>query len=320
MGATAQTPDTSYNGKQIRMVIPAGAGGGYDVYARVLARHLERHIPGQPNIINQNMPGAAGMLATNWGASSAPKDGTVIVSTYNALVLEPLFGNPSVRYDSRELEWIGSMGKQQQICVTWHASPVKTVDQAKEREVVVAATGASGNTAAMPKLFNSLLGTKFKVVTGYSTSEARLAVERGEAEGICGLSLSTLKASNPDWVENKRINILVQTGRNPQHGLESVPVLRDLVQKPEDKQILDVLAYPEEMGRPFFMPPGTPKEMVKVVREAFNATMKDPVFLADAEKNRLDVDPTTGDEMEQMIREAYAMPKGVIQRAAELSR
>jgi tripartite-type tricarboxylate transporter receptor subunit TctC len=318
--ARAQEPDAYYKGKQLRMIIPAGAGGGYDTYARVLAQHLEKHIPGNPPIINQNMPGASGMLATNWAAGVAPKDGTVIVSTYNALLLEPLFGNPAVKYDPRELEWIGSMGKQQQICVTWHTSPIKTIDQAKEREVIVAATGATGNSATMPKLLNTTLGTKFKIVTGYSTSESRLAVERGEAEGICGLSFSTLKASNPDWIVNKRINVLVQTGTRPQPELPQVPLLIDLVSNPDDKKVLEILAFPEEMGRPFFMPPGTPKPLVTAMRRAFDATMKDPAFLADGEKSRLEIDPVTGEEMEEMIRRAFATPKPLVQRALELSK
>ena len=318
--ATAQAPEAFYKGKQLRMIIPAGAGGGYDTYARVLSQHLERHIPGHPSIVNQNMPGASGMVATNWGASVAPKDGTVILATYNALLLEPLFGNAAVKYDSRELEWVGSMGKQQQICVTWHTSPIKSIEQAKEREVVVAATGATGNSATMPKLLNAMLGTKFKVVTGYSTSESRLAVERGEAEGVCGLSFSTLKASNPDWINNKRINVLVQTGTKPQAGLPGVPLLVDLVTNPDDKRVLEILAFPEEMGRPFFMPPGTPKALVNVMRRAFDATMKDPAFLADADKSRLELDPVTGEEMDEMIRRAFETPKPLIQRAMELSK
>lgn len=318
--ASAQAPETSYKGKQIRMIIPAGAGGGYDTYARVLAQHLEKHLPGNPSIVSQNMPGASGMLATNWAAGVAPKDGTVIVSTYNALLLEPLYGNPAVKYDPRELEWVGSMGKQQQICVTWHTSPIKTIDQAKQREVVVAATGATGNSATMPKLLNAMLGTKFKVVTGYSTSESRLAVERGEAEGICGLSFSTLKASNPDWINNKRINVLVQTGAKAQPGLPDVPLLVDLVSNADDRKVLEMLAFPEEMGRPFFMPPGTPKPLVNAVRRAFDETMKDPAFLADGEKSRLELDPVSGEEMEQMISRAFTTPKPLIQRAMELSK
>jgi tripartite-type tricarboxylate transporter receptor subunit TctC len=315
--AAAQTAEP-YKGKQIRMIIPAGAGGGYDTYARALSHHIERHIPGKPNLIDQNMPGASGMIATTWAYNIAPKDGSVLVATYNALLLEPLFNNPSAKYDPRDFEWIGSMGKQQQICVTWNTSPIKTIDQAKEREVIVAATGVTGNSATMPKLLNIMLGTKFKVVTGYSTAESRLAVERGEAEGICGLSFATLKASNPDWIENKRINVLVQTGTTTQPGLEKVPLLLNLVADADSKKTLEVLAYPEEMGRPFFMPPGTPKALVNIVRRAFDATMKDPLFLADAEKLRLEIDPLTGEEMEKMLKQVYTIPKPLIEKAQEL--
>ena len=314
--AAAQT--ASFQGKQIRMIIPSGAGGGYDTYARALAAHLDKHLPGNPTILNQNMPGASGMIATNWAASeAAPKDGTVIVATYNALLLEPLFDNPQAKYDPRKFEWIGSIGKQQQICVTWHASPVKTIEHAKEREVVVSSTGATGNSSTMPKMLNAMLGTKFKVVSGYTTSESRLAVERGEAEGVCGLSYSTLKASNPDWILNKRINVLVQTGSKPQQGLEQVPLLINLVSDADTKKVLEMLASPEDMGRPFFMPPGTPKEYVAAMRKAFDETLKDPAFLADAEKSRLEVDPISGAEMEKMVKAAFETPKALIERASK---
>ena len=315
--AAAQAP--SYEGKTLRMIIPSGAGGGYDTYARVLAAHLEKHLPGKPNIINQNMPGASGMIATNWGASdAAPRDGSVILATYNGLLLEPLFGNDQAKFDPRKFEWIGSIGKQQQICVTWHASPIKSIEQAKQREIIVSATGVTGNAATMPKMLNTMLGTKFKVVTGYTTPESRLAVERGEAEGVCGLSYSTLKASNPDWILNKRINVLVQTGTSAQAGLENVPLLINLVSDAETKKVLEILAAPEEMGRPYYMPAGTPKEYVAMMRKAFDATLKDPAFLAEAEKARLEVDPLTGAQMEAIIRKAYETPKPLIERAAKL--
>lgn len=314
--AAAQT--ASFQGRQIRMIIPSGAGGGYDTYARALAAHLDKHLPGNPTILNQNMPGASGMIATNWAASeAAPKDGTVIVATYNALLFEPLFDNPAAKYDPRKFEWIGSIGRQQQICVTWHTSPIKTIEHAKEREVVVSSTGVTGNSATMPKMLNAILGTKFKVVSGYTTSESRLAVERGEAEGVCGLSYSTLKASNPDWILNKRINVLVQTGSKPQQGLEQVPLLINLVSDAETKKVLEMLASPEEMGRPFFMPPGTPKEYVAAMRKAFDETLKDPAFLADAEKSRLEVDPISGVEMEKMVKAAFETPKALIERASK---
>lgn len=307
-----------YKGKQVRMVIASGAGGGYDTYARVLSRHMPRHIAGNPSFVDQNMPGASGMAATNWGYKVAPKDGSVIVSTYNALLLEPLFGNKSAQYDPRELEWIGSISKQQNICMTWHTSPVKTIEQAKEREIVVAATGATGNAATLPKIVNAMLGTKFKVVGGYETTESRLAVERGEAEGICGLSWSTLKASNPDWTQNNRMNILLQTGDTRQPELPNVPTLIEKVQSADDKRLLQVLSMPEDLGRPFFMPPGTPKEMVTIMRRAFDATMKDKGFIAESEKSNLEIDPVTGEDMQKSIALAYGTPKAAIDRMSEL--
>jgi tripartite-type tricarboxylate transporter receptor subunit TctC len=313
----AQAADP-YKGKQVRMVIASGAGGGYDAYARVLSRHMPKHVPGNPSFVDQNMPGASGMAATNWGYKVAPKDGSVIVATYNALLLEPLFGNKSVQYDPRELQWIGSIGKQQNICMTWHTSPIKTIEQAKEREVVVAATGATGNAATLPKIVNALLGTKFKVVGGYETTASRLAVERGEAEGICGLSWSTLKASNPEWIENKRMNVLLQTGDKRQAELPNVPLLREKVKSEADKQMLDILDVPEDMGRPFFMPPGTPKELVEIMRKAFDDTMKDKDFLAEGKKAHLEVDPTQGAEMQKRIADAYKVDKSVAKRMSDL--
>ncbi len=317
--AFAQGANPVYRNKQIRMVIASGAGGGYDAYARILSRYLEKYIPGNPTIVNQNMPGASGMQAMNWAYAAAPKDGTVILATYNALLAEPLYGNPAVQYDTLKFEMIGSYSKQQNICVTWHTSPIKTIKHAQEREVIVSSTGATGNSATMPKILNAVLGTKFKLVLGYGTTEARLAVERGEAEGICGLSWSTLKASNPDWVQNKRINILVQTGAKPQADLPDVPVLLDLVANADDKKVVSFLSFPEEMGRPFVMPPGTPKAMVEAVRQGFDAALKDAQLKEESDKQMLEVDPVSGPEMERILNDAYALPKDLIKRAAQLS-
>ena len=315
--APAGAQPVSYEGKQLRMVIASGAGGGYDAYARALARHIARHIPGNPALINQNMPGAAGLTATNWAYSVAPKDGTVIVATYNALIPEPLYGNPAARYDMLKFGIVGSIGKQQNICGVWHTSPITSIEQAKTKELTVAATGATGDSAIMPKILNGFLGTKFKIIVGYGTTEQRLAVERGEVDGVCGLSWSTLKASNPDWTKNHRLNVLVQTGTKPSADLPNVPLLVDLVKSPDDKKVIELLSFYQQMGRPFLMPAGTPADMLNTIRRAFDATMKDPQFLADAERANLEVDPMTGEEMEASIRRAFATPKELVQRAAE---
>jgi tripartite-type tricarboxylate transporter receptor subunit TctC len=318
-GAAAQSAPELYAGKQIRMVIASGAGGGYDSYARLLARHMKKYIPGNPSFIDQNMPNASGMQATNWAYGIAPKDGTVILATYNSLLAEPLYGNSAVTYDPLKFEMIGSMAQQQNICLTWHTSQVKTIEQAKAQEVIVTATGVSGDSATMPKIVNTMFGTKFRVVTGYTTPQSRLAVERGEADGVCGLSYSTLKASNPDWIENKRVNVLLQTGSKRHPNLPDVPTMLDLACSPEQKQVIQLLSFPQEMGRPFLMPPGTPKEMVAAIREAFNATLKDPEFLAEAAKMSLEIDPLTGEDMQRILQNAYATPKALIEKAQELN-
>jgi tripartite-type tricarboxylate transporter receptor subunit TctC len=316
--AAAQTE--FYAGKQIRMVIGSGAGGGYDVYARFLARHLPRHIPGNPTIVSQNMPAASGLAATNWAYSpAAPRDGTVIVATYNALLDDPLYGSPVARFDPLKFESVGSIAKQQTVCATWYLNPIKTIAQARQQQVTVSATGSSGDRATMPRILNALLGTKFKVINGYGTTESMIALERGEVDGMCGVSWSTLKVSNPDWVQNNRLNVMVQAGTWPQAGLPDVPLVIDLASNPDDRALIELLFFPQEMGRPFVMPPDTPKELVNTIRRAFDATMKDPAFLAEAQKSMFDVDPLTGEEMEQILRRAYATSKELIQRAAEFN-
>jgi tripartite-type tricarboxylate transporter receptor subunit TctC len=317
--ASAQTAAPVYAGKQIRMVIASGAGGGYDVYARVMAAHMVDHIPGHPAIVPENMPGAGGMVAINWAFNAAPKDGSVILSSFNVILEAALFKDKAAKFDPRNFAAIGSIGKQQNICATWYTSPIKTIDQAKEKELVTPAEGVNSNSATLPLILNNMLGTKFKVITGYSTSGLRLALERGEVDALCGLSWTTLKASNPDWYTNHRLNVLVQTGEKAQADLPDVPVLINLVSNPEDKQILRLLEFPGELGRPFLMPPGTPDDMVAVIRKAFEDTMKDPAFLADAKKSLLDVDPVLGEEMHKIIADAYATPDALVEKAKPFS-
>jgi tripartite-type tricarboxylate transporter receptor subunit TctC len=317
--AAAQTEAPLYAGKQIRMVVASGAGGGYDVYARVLAAHMADHIPGHPAIVSENMPGAGGLVGLNWAYNAAPRDGTVILSSFNVVLSTPLFGDPQAKFDPRKFASIGSIGKQQNICATWYTSPIKTLDQAKAQPVTVSAEGVNSNSATLPGILNTMLGTKFKIITGYSTGGMRLAAENGEVQGICGLSWSTLKASNPDWIINHRLNILVQTGDKAQADLPDVPVMIDLVTNPEDKQIIRLLEFPGELGRPFLMPPGTPTDMVAVIRQAFAETMKDPAFLADAKTAMLEVEPVLGEAMQQIIANAYATPEALVKKAAPFS-
>jgi tripartite-type tricarboxylate transporter receptor subunit TctC len=316
--AHAQSAAQFYKGKNLRLVIPSGAGGGYDAYSRLLGRHIGDHIPGKPSVVAENMPGASGLRGTNYLYNVAPKDGTVMGSTYNNLIVEPLLGNKTAEWDSRKFEWIGSITTQYNSCMVWGTSPIKTIDDAKKREVRVSTTGMSGNSAKTPLELNMLLGTKFHVIAGYSTTEMRLAVERGEVEGICGLSYDTYEAANPDWLEHKRIRFILQTGAKPNPKIADVPLLADLIKDPKQKQALKVLGVGEEAGRPHMFPPGVPKYLVTALRTAFNETMKDPKFLAEAKKLHIEPDPMTGEDVEAAIVDAYKAPKDIVALAAEL--
>ncbi|MGD0027057.1 MAG: hypothetical protein ABSC37_20955 [Xanthobacteraceae bacterium] len=317
--ASAQSVEDFYKSHPIAMLVGSGAGGGYDTYARVFARYWTNHIPGHPTIIPKNMPAAAGLAAASTLYNGAERDGSVIGAFTNGAAMDPLFGDPGARYDPLQFSWLGSIGKLENVCATWHTSPVKTIAAAREREVIVAAAGAASNTAIVPKMLNALIGTKFKVVAGYDTgSGLTMAVERGEAEGICGLSWSTMKASRPHWIKDNLLNVIVQMGFAKLRDLPDVPSALDLVGDPENKQVMELVLIRQEAGRPFAAPPGTPADRVAALRQAFRETLDDSDFIAEAEKTQLEIDPLTGDEIEKLLAKAYAAPKPIVQRAAAL--
>ncbi len=316
--ASAQTPGDLYKGRTVRLVVGSGVGGGYDIYARVFAPHLARALPGQPNVIVQNMEGAASLTATNWAYRIAPKDGSVIVATANALLLDPLFGNTAADFETTKFEWIGSIGKQQQVCVAWHTSKIKTIADAQAQEAIVSATGASGGPAIWPRIANAMIGTRFKVIGGYATGASRLAVERGEVDGICGLAWSTLKTSDPRWINEKLITVLLQMGTVRQSALPDVPLLYDMVKSEEDRATLRLIFVPDEMGRPYLMPPGTSAPHVEAVRAAFRAVMADPAFRSETQARGLEVDPIQGEDMARTLADAIAAPRDIVERAAAL--
>jgi tripartite-type tricarboxylate transporter receptor subunit TctC len=314
----AQTVEEFYRNKSITMLVGGGAGGGYDTYARIFARHLSRHIPGNPNIIAKNMPAAAGLAAASTLYGAADKDGSTIAAFTNGAAMDPLFGNTSARYDAQKFSWLGSIGKLQNVCATWHRSEVKTIAAARAREVIVAAAGATSNTAIVPKTLNALVGTKFKVIAGYDTGAGlTLALERGEAEGICGLSWSTIKASRPHWITDKLLNVIVQMGLSKLPDPE-VPSALDLVADVEDKQVLELILIRQEAGRPFAAPPGVPADRLTALRRAFDATLADGEFRADADKAQLEIEPLTAAEIETLLAKAYSAPRTIVQKAAAL--
>ena len=314
-----QTP--FYRGKQIILLIASGAGGGYDAYARAIARHMGRHIPGNPSIVPKNVPGAGGLIAANTLYNSTPPDGLTFAALTNGAAMDPLFGETAARFDAQKFNWLGSMGKLENICVTWQTSPITKIEQAKTREITVSATGATGNSAIMPRIVNEFLGTKFKVIGGYSEGAGQtLALERGEVDGICGLSYSTLKAGRPDWFRDHKLNIILQIGLQKIRDLPDVPNAFDLVADSERKRILELILIRQEMGRPFALPPRVAADRVTILGQAFEETLKDPQFLADAQKLQLEIDPLTGEEIARLLKTAYSAPKETVARAAKLAK
>ncbi len=318
-GASAQTPEAFFKGRQITFLIGAGAGGGYDAYFRTFARYVVHHIPGAPTIVPRNMPAASGLAAANTLYASAERDGSTIGAFPNDIPMDPLFGNPGARYDAQKLNWLGSIGKLENVCATWITSPIKTIAQAREREVIVAAAAASSNSAIMPKVLNALLGTRFKIVSGYDPgSGMTLALESGETEGVCGLSWSTIKAARPHWIADHKLNVLVQMGLAKLPELPDVPSALDLVRDPVKQQVLELILTRQEIGRPVAAPPGVPAERLEVLRRGFDETVRDPEFLAEAEKLQLEIEPLSAHEIDALLANAFATPKAIVAQAAEL--
>jgi tripartite-type tricarboxylate transporter receptor subunit TctC len=317
--AHADPIEDFYHGKDLTFIIASGVAGGYDTYARVFARHFADHVPGHPAIIPKNIPAGGGRTAANTLYSVSSKDGLTMAALTNGVAMDPLFGNPGARFDAQKFGWIGSIGKLQNVCATWHESPIKTVAAAREREVVVAAAGATSNTAIVPRVLNTLLGTRFKIVAGYDPGAGlNMALESREVEGICGLSWSTLKASRPDWIREKKLNVILQMALDKLPELADVPSALDLVADPAARKVLELILIRQEMGRPLVAPPGIPPERLAALRNAFAATMKDLSFLAEAGRLQLEIDPLGGEAIAKLLAGAYAAPRDIVDRAAAL--
>jgi len=318
-GACAQSVEEFYKKTQLSVYVGSGAGGGFDEIARVFSMHFVRHLPGQPTPIVKNMPGAGGLLNVNFMYAQAPRDGSAIAAPFNTVFMLPLFGDPAAKFDARKFTWIGSLDKQTGTCVVWHTSDIKTLQDASKREVQVGATGVNATPAIFSNMMNSLFGTRFKVISGYTTNEMRFALERGETEGVCGLAWQTYKAVQPGWIENKLIRPIAQMGLLKNRDLPDVPLAIEMLKDPADRRVFELVVLPQEFGRPFIAPPGVPADRAAAMVKAFAQTLTDPAFLADAAKIRLSLDPLTGEEIMRLLDEAHAAPKDVIERAAKFS-
>ena len=317
--ASAQAVADFYKNKELSVIVGSGVGGGYDNYTRVLARHWGRHIPGNPAVVVKNMPGAQGTVMMNYLVFKGKTDGTEIGSPFGQSVIEPIFDKGKVtKYDSRKMLWIGNISSQSIGCFTWKEhSTVKTVEDARKRETIMASTGAINPTSIYANILNNVIGTKFKVVSGYSTSEATLVMERGEADGTC-LSFATLVTEHPDWQEQKKLNWLTVFANEPDPNLPGVPTTRSFLKNEEDIQIFDVLISQLEMGRPFVAPPGVPEDRIAALRTSFMETMKDAQYLAEAQKAHQLVTPVDHRAIEKLIAETYSKPERIIEKTAAI--
>ena len=318
LSAQAQQGETMP--RSINIYVAGTAGGGIDLYARLLGRYLGKHIPGNPTVNVQDMPGAGGIRAANFLAETAPKDASALATFPGGPLIEPLIGARNPGYDMSQFQWIGAISRDVSLCISWKEGPFKSMDDAKKQEMIVAGTGAGSETDTIPMILNDVLQTKLRVVTGYlGTKETFMAIENGETHGRCGLTFSSLKASKPDWLRDKKINILLQMGLEKSSELPEVPLASDLIAKAEDRQLLDLLVSGTSIGRPFALPPGTSPARVAILRKAFDETMKDPQLLEEGRAMQAEISPTSGEEVQKIIGKLYATPKSVVERAKKLT-
>src|SRR5215472_16110385 len=318
--AQAQDVADFYKAKNVELYIGYSVGGGYDLWARVLARHIGLHIPGNPTVVVKNMEGAGSLRLANWLYRIAPKDGSVFGMIGRGTGFDPLLGQQAAQFDATKFTWIGSGSHEVSVCVAFEGnSGITTFADLRTKEMTVGGTGASSDTDQFPRVLNGVLGTKMKVVSGYpGGNDIVLAMERGELQGRCGWSWSSVKATHGSWIAEKKLNILVQLSLQKHPELPDVPLIVDLAKTDEDRQILKLIFARQVMGRPFLAPPGIPPERADALRKAFMATMTDPAFMADAEKSQLEVNPVAGDDVQKLVAEIYRTPPEVAQRAAQL--
>src|SRR5215204_153619 len=282
----AQSPADFYKGKNVDLMIGYSVGGGYDVYARLIARHMGKHIPGNPTVTPKNMEGAGSLRLANWLYNVAPKDGTVFGTIGRGTGFDPLLGHKQAQFDGIKFNWIGSANDEVSVCVSWNKpGNVTKFEELYTKQLTVGGTGAAADTDQFPRILNNVLGTKMKIVTGYpGGNDVNLALERGEVDGRCGWSWSSVESTRANWVKDKKINVLVQLALQKHPDLPDVPLVTDLAKTDEQRQVLKIIFARQVMGRPFLAAPHLPKERVRAPRSAFQATMKDPEFMTDADK------------------------------------
>ena len=309
-------PEDFYRGKTIQVLIGMSAGGAYDVYARMLARHMGKHIPGSPRLVPANMEGAGSLTLTNYLYNVAPKDGTVIGTINRGAPFEPLIGEQELaRFDPAQFTWIGSIANEVSICAAWNRAGIDKFDQLFTRELTVGGTGSGADTNQFPKIMNGVLGTKLKIVSGYpGGNNIDLAMERGEVDGRCGWSWSSVKSTRQTWLDAGSLKVLVQLALQKHPDLPDVPLILDYAKTDEERAMLRLIFSRAALGCPFLAPPGLPEDRAAMLRKAFDETMKDPEFLAEAMEALLEVSPVKGEELQQLIADVYETPRDVVEK------
>ena len=316
-GAHADPISDFYRGRSISLILSAGAGGGYASYAQAFAPYFSAHIPGNPNIIIQNMPGGGGIRAMLYLNSVAPKDGTTLGLVHSSVPFAPLYGTKSASFDPRAMNWIGSIDASTGICVTWHTSGIATWQDMLTKPFTVGSTGAGSQMETMPLMLDNLFGTKIKVIAGYvGGNDIYLAMERGEVQGRCGGLISSIRSTRPDWFPQKKVNVPIQIARTRNPIFPDAPAISEFAKDDRTRKILQLVLAPLEMDRPILTPPGVPAERVAALRTAFHAAMNDPAFIAQAERESLEIGEVSGAGVARILNDAFALPPDIAQAAA----
>ncbi|MEQ8694409.1 MAG: tripartite tricarboxylate transporter substrate-binding protein [Gammaproteobacteria bacterium] len=319
--AFAESVEEFYSGNTLNLYIGYSVGGGYDTYARLIASHMGKHIPGNPTIVPTNMPGAGSLRLSNWLYEAAPRDGSAIGTIARAAPFEPLLENEAAKFTASEFNFIGNANSEYSLCAARVDAGIENIEDLRSEELLVGGTGAASDPTKQAKVANVALGTKMQVIDGYpGGNDITLAMERGETMGRCGWSWSTIKATKWDLIENGEVKLLLQFATKQHPDLTDVPLVTELADSEDKKAMLNFIIAPQEMGRPYVAPPEVPQDRLEALRAAFTATMEDPEFLAAAEAAGLSITPSTGEELQAIVESVYATDPAVIQQVIEATK
>jgi tripartite-type tricarboxylate transporter receptor subunit TctC len=310
----AQAADDFYKGKNIRVIIGYGPGGGYDIYARFVTRHMSRFIPGNPTMVPTNMPGAGSARAAQHLMVGAPQDGSVLATLGQNLPLDQALNPKKAKYDTRKLIWIGNANRGNNVVMIWHTAGINSIEDAKKKDVYTSATGVTSTSVQYPRVLNNMFGTRFKIISGFGGGrELNLAIERGEVQGRGSNAWASIKANTPHYIKDNLVKIILQMGLEREKDLPDVPLLIDLARNPAERRVLELISAGVDIGRPLVTTPGVPADRVKLLRGAFDATMKDPKFLAEAEKAKFDINPVSGEKVQKIVENIVSAPDDIVQ-------